>query len=251
MKIHWPQYHLQLICTEDQSPSLQVESPVPGGTVSLGEAMHHSGGAYSETQQIYGDPLRSAIGEGRRSVISVGLGLGYNEILVAFEALRAQISPKNFFLLSFESEPILRDHFIAWTESQDEGFVYDQIFEFFQNSKDLPTSEGKQDLKNWLREARALGSWQLESALLPSFTTHRKYEVIFYDVFSAKTSPQLWEEKFLTAFFEEVSAADALVASYACTGSLTRALKKAGFKSLPKKGFHGKRNSTLAYKTGS
>lgn len=244
MKIHWPQHHFELILTADQSPTLRMDK------ASANEAMHHSGGAYSETQQIYGDPLRRAIMEGKRSVVSVGLGLGYNEILIACEALKEKISPGDFFLLSFESEMILKDHFLTWLRSPEQDFVYDQIFEFFQASMALKGSPVlvKQTVKDWLLKTHVLGNWQLREALLPGFETMKKYEVIFYDAFSAKTTPELWDEEFLVEFLRQVSAPQALVSSYACRGSLTRALKKTGFKMIPQKGFHGKRNSTFAIK---
>lgn len=203
--------------------------------------MHHSGGAYSETQEIYGDPLREALGFGARSVISVGLGLGYNEILVAAEALANKISASDFSLLTFESEDILKEHFLAWLSSSENDFIYDRITEFFENAFGLSGS----DLKNWLKQALANGNWLLVGALQADFRVERKYEVIFYDAFSSQSAPQLWDEEFLARFFMQVSARQALVCTYACTGSLKRALKKAGFDLVLKKGFKGKRNSTL------
>ncbi|MEZ0393117.1 MAG: MnmC family methyltransferase [Pseudobdellovibrionaceae bacterium] len=228
----WKKHNYEKVLTEDQSPTLRWLGS------ETQETMHHRGGAYSETQLIYGNPLRESLELGGRSAVSVGLGLGYNEILVALEALKRGIGPSDFQLLSFESDSFLREHFLFWTETSDTDLIYDEIFLFF----DSPL---KPEVKKWLFDSYKNGSWKVEGALLPEFSVESQYEVIFYDAFSSKTSPHLWDESFLTRFFSQVCAPASFVSTYACTGALKRALKANDFEVVIREGFQSKRNSTL------
>ncbi len=228
----WKKHNYELVLTEDQSPTLRWL-----GSENL-ETMHHRGGAYSETQQIYGNPLREVFKVGGRSVVSVGLGLGYNEILVASEALQFSLMPGSVRLLSYESDEFLKEHFLNWIQTQDSDLIYDQVFQFFSSSD-------KASVKDWLRKSLIQNCWKLEGALQNEFLLHETYECIFYDAFSSKTSPHLWQEDFLNRYFAKASAPRCQISTYACTGALKRALKANGFEVILREGFHSKRNSTL------
>jgi tRNA U34 5-methylaminomethyl-2-thiouridine-forming methyltransferase MnmC len=244
-KIFWQKHGYELVATEDQSPSLRcLLNPAS-------ELMHHRGGAYSETQLIYGEPFRAVIQDGGRSALSVGLGLGYNEILVATEAIQNQIAPSGFRLLSFESEAVLKEQFLKWCQASESAQVYDQIFEFFQ----AHSKAKKNEVQAWLREAFQIGGWQIEGALtsefLGKYPSSQRYDCVFYDAFSSKTSPYLWEQEFLSDFFQKVTSDRCQVSTYACTGALKRALKISGFEVVLRNGFQSKRNSTLGIKRSS
>lgn len=230
----WKNHNYELVLTEDQSPTLRWLG------AETQETMHHRGGAYSETQLIYGEPLRECLEGGGRRVLSVGLGLGYNEILTALEALKRQIPAKSFHLLSFESEDFLKNHFLSWVRSSQTDMVYDEILHYFTDSSD--------SVKDWLHEAYQLGAWRIEGALTPDFQMKDRWECLFYDAFSSKTSPYLWQEDFLTEFFARACAAKCWVSTYACTGALKRALKKNDFEVRIRDGFQSKRNSTLGFR---
>lgn len=200
--------------------------------------MHHRGGAYSETQLIYGDPLRISIKGGGRRFLSLGLGLGYNEILVAVECLRHGISPRQMQLLSFESEEALRSGFIQWLQGQGDE-IYDLVAGFF--AFDILK------IKHFLLQALENHQWQLRHALDESSLSllDSDFNCIFYDAFSSKTSPQLWTEEFLNLFFAKACSEISVVSTYACTGALKRSIKNQGFELLLKPGFNGKRLRTM------
>lgn len=236
MQEFWKKHHFEVVLTEDQSPTLRWLAS------DNQETMHHRGGAFSETQHIYGDPLRAVLAQGGRSAVSVGLGLGYNEILVAVEAFKAGILPGDFRLLSFESEAVLRDQFLAWVLGEAETPIYDQVWEFYAQVSGTPSLR---EVRNWLLEARRRNAWKLEGALEPDFQVSQKYECIFYDAFSSKTSPHLWQQDFLQKFWTQISAEKCLVTTYACTGALKRSLKESGFELILPPGFQSKRNRTM------
>jgi len=80
-------------------------------TLSMGptwEAMHAEEGAFTERQYLY-QPLVAKAFEtvGEPAFLSLGLGLGYNELLVASEALKRGRKPA--LIASYESVGFLKD----------------------------------------------------------------------------------------------------------------------------------------------
>ncbi len=262
--LYWQANGFEILWTGDGSPTLRsLLSP---------ESMHHSGGAFEETQLIYGEPLRQVFAEresltqNKVSVLSVGLGLGYNEILTAIEALEStsknasknNCMPDQVFLCSFESQQFLTDSFMKWVfrRSDPTSVLYDKIAQFFINDLRNRTYSLIEicDIQDWLQKSFDNQSWQLFGAIEPNWPTgipeknleQLKFNCIFYDAFSAKSSPHLWQEDFLFHFFSQTAQEKCHVSTYACTGALKRALRKAGFTLDLQEGFRSKRNRTHA-----
>ncbi len=238
----WQENGYQLIATDDGSPTLRWTQS------ETQESMHHMGGAYTETQLIYGEPLRDSLKKGGRHFLSVGLGLGYNEILLAIEALKHQLSPDQILLKSFESEKFLNSQFLAWCHHHakpEQTFIYDQILSFFNSPFQAL------EIRYWLAQAHQMGHWILEGALSENTSLAAEYECIMYDAFSSKTSPLLWQESFLTQFLQAVASPNCQFSTFACTGNLKRALKATGFEVVLRPGFQSKRNSTLGLRAFS
>lgn len=136
----------ELVQTEDGSPTFR---DLQGANL---ESMHHRAGAYSETLEIYGRLVRFCLNQGKTRFVSVGLGLGYNEILIAAEVLRIDRQMANIQIRSFEADPFLRDSFVRYlTFESQEGpnedifLVYDGIVSFFVND---PYFQGLQKTNN-------------------------------------------------------------------------------------------------------
>lgn len=225
--------HFDVLWTGDGSPSLRGES----------ESMHHLGGAYAETQYIYGDALRRLEtwqDLTQWNILIVGLGLGYIELLTMAEALKAD---KKLHLLTYEIEPSLVELFLSWLKGHSENLVFDRMLDFFK--KDYP----EWDLKVELQQLYAQGDWKIEGALNNNSLPNRTYQAILFDAFSGKTTPDLWTEEFLQLFLAQTtSTSPAIFSTYACTGVLKRTLAQAGFTVEKRIGFFGKRNATLGVK---
>lgn len=222
--------------TADGSPTLRVKSSID---LNLSEQMHHSAGAASETIYIYGEAIRLAQNHWKAMQTSfavVGLGLGYIEMLIALTT-EFQFGK----ITSFEIENQLIENFKAWIKNPDvEGSVYSQallkLAEKSNKSVDVIAFKNKIlvcDIK-FRGEVDALE------------VQNKKNQVICYDAFSKSTDSPLWEDSFLENFIENYCGDKCIFASYAKTGSLTRALKNKGFRLINKKGFAGKREATLA-----
>jgi hypothetical protein len=231
------------ITTEDGSPSLRL-----GETEQLSEAMHSLKGAFSETLYIYGTAIERAFGDGfAPRVLSMGLGLGYVELLAAGLALKHGIA--NFGGESFEIVPELRDWFTAWLNGNevpaDFAKTYDSIEERTSHHLELKPGAAKAALAEAVRSGR----WQIREALTPSTKFSGKFGAICFDAFSSKTTPELWSEEFLMAFLEKAAAEGCVLSTYACTGALKRSLRNSGFDLQIREGFSSKRDSTFAIRS--
>jgi S-adenosyl-L-methionine-dependent methyltransferase len=229
-------FEFKNIITGDQSPSLSLPP--------TWEAMHSLEGAFSETQYIYQPPIQLAFENVLQpSFLSLGLGLGYNEILIICESLVHNKTPS--LIRSFELIPELRECFISWINGNASvlNSVYDQILQLYAQKYSLPTANIHEQLFKLLEKdiLRIEGPVELLTELSPM-------NCLLFDAFCAKTSPDLWTPEFLHSFFKKTAGEPCFMSTYACTGELRRALAGAGFDVEKRKGFAFKRESTFAKK---
>jgi hypothetical protein len=225
--------------TEDGSPSLKLGVDAEG--------MHNIKGAFSETVYIYGSAISATMDhELSPSFLSLGLGLGYNELLTIGLCISRGVSTSKIYGESFEAVPELVTYFSKWINGEHvpENFqtAYDKIVSLCATECKV---EQKQ-IKETLAQLIANKQWLLRSELNPKTNFAKTFSCFLFDAFSSKTSPELWDETFLTAFLAQTADERAVLSTYACTGSLKRALSKNGFSVNVRQGFAGKRESTFA-----
>jgi len=229
--------------TGDGSPTLDWD-----GGHGHSEKMHHSGGALSESLFVYHHALSMALERSWPArVLSVGLGLGYNEWITLAEILRrGGQTLEDWKIWSFETESILAESFVASVARQscDSPWVevYREVRERVARALEVDAEE-----------LRALGVYALQTKRLElrgafpdDLTGVTDATCIFYDAYSKKMNADLWNETAITQSLNACLAPSATLATYAATGSLNRALKTLGFALQPRAGFQGKRESTLA-----
>lgn len=245
----WQDLGFEIEATLDGSPTLRLlQSLAPEKT--RGESMHHSGGAYSETNLIYGQPMRRALLEVTSPhFLIVGLGLGYIELTLAREALLAGKGFSEIGLItSYESVPELREFFFAWLHersviSLEVQKTYDLVLEYVLIGTSLEPLKVKDFLKKHFKSVIDFRGVLTENTELES-----RYHCVLYDAFSSKTTPSLWEESFLDKLFSQGIAEQSIFSTYACRSSLRNALRRHNFEVIIREGFCGKRTSTLAVK---
>lgn len=238
-KLAWEPWGWEPVQTADGSFSLQLQDG------HHQELMHHRQGALTETRYIYGRLIDQIFARNlsSSSFVSVGLGLGYNELLVAETFLS-----KEFCLYSYEKDQNLVNFFLqalgilpTSKEFQDLEPLYQHLFSLF-----------KPQVKERLVIAYQQKKWLIQGALqagqeCPPSTV----QGYLWDAFSRKTSPDLWAEEFLIDWIGQ--SADPQVSgltTYACNGPLKRALKTLGFTIQELPGLQGKRLSTMAWRLG-
>jgi tRNA U34 5-methylaminomethyl-2-thiouridine-forming methyltransferase MnmC len=224
--------------------------------------MHNFHGAFSETNYIYGEALRLALASDmpQLRVLSVGLGLGYNEVLTAshFIAARAhsravdraaieqheQQQKSLQCLHSYETDAFLKQAFQHWLSDSSECALseeYDVICSLYAKDLCLGANQIKTQLKDWLDSKQLC----LNDTFSVTGQATVPFHVMYYDPFSAKTNPDFWSEQAIRQFFTNWAAEDCVVSTYAATGDLKRALTAEGFELVKRPGFGGKRESFL------
>lgn len=237
----WFEVGFTLEKTQDGSPTLRrhqaTRSDFPDG-----ESMHHSGGAWAETLYIY-QPVIEKIKNLKiqePAFLSVGLGLGYVELLIAKEYLGQDVR-----ISSFEIVPELREYFVKWicdeNLSEEIQSTYDLVGHFVSDADSAKLKNIKRHLRN-LRENK---KWFIQGALEEAQSPF-PHHGIMYDAFSKAVSPHLWQPDFVVNFLNQWGAENCVLSTYSCTGEFKRALKSAQFELQIKLGFKGKRNSTFA-----
>lgn len=237
MQEYTPQFEYKSETTEDGSPTLRLPP--------TWEPMHALDGAFTETLYIYAPTvdlaLKSAV---PARILSVGLGLGYNEMLIGAEALKANVD--SVYIDSYESVPELRQYFSSWLRDGDSPLnpTYDAIAEYYSKHYNIPTSR----LRAFLLLAHEAQALRVHEAINGE-TQFKSSHGILFDAFSGNSSPELWDETFLNRFLNMAAAPTCFLSTYASKGSLHRALKSNGFNTEKRAGFGKKRESTLAHRS--
>lgn len=226
---------LEFFTTEDGSPTAFFDNFEQ-------EKMHHSGGAFGESVYIYGPAIQWAYARVENpTILSLGTGLAYNEMLAAAFAIVFDAPLK---MASFEANSDLNDALKNWLLEKSEGIVpfklYDEILAMTAKTFDIPANE----IKNKLIKSFESGDWKILGAWDGTDTT--KYNAVIYDFFSTKAMESYWSEEFITEFLKKNAAEACAFGTYACTGNLKRAFKANNFTFFKRKGYMWKRSSTFA-----
>lgn len=197
--------------------------------------MHSTAGALGETRHVYEPAARLVWARGwEPTFLSVGLGLGYLELMLA-----ALAPDEQWRCTSYESVPALREEFVAWARGERV-----RLHETYEAIAAGCGGEARAGLQRALVEGR----WRVEGELTAD-TKLAPASGIFFDAFSRRSSPGLWSVEFLESFVARAAAPKCVFATYAATGDLKRVLRAAGFTVEARAGFAGKREHTFAVRS--
>lgn len=235
----WP-LDIKIIRTADGSPSLAMERA--DGYV---EKMHHSGGALSESLYIYHQALLEVLNRNVQvNVFSLGLGAGYNELITVGEMLKRGL--EQWKIWSFEARMELRESFVEWIQgsldSNEKRAFYEEVLSQVAQGLEIE----KEDLRRKTKLCINDGHLEIRQSYPDDIGSMSEVSLIYFDAFSKKMESSLWDEHSIEEILSPRLQKCCVLATYAATGSLNRALKNLGFRLLDKRGFLGKRECTLA-----
>ena len=223
--------------TGDGSPTLSIEG---------GEKIHSLEGALSESLYVYKPCVEAALQTATPHILSMGLGLGYNEWIASALFLKNDV--KKFRICSFEGHPQLREQFVLWLKGQT-----------------CPLSSIYDDVTGWVAQYFDIASYELKKILINAYLDEQfilweslpdqnpwdwKFNAVLYDAFSGETDRHLWTEDHLQNFLQEYcQTKPCFFSTYAATGNLKRSLIAKNFQIEKKGGFGKKRESTFALRT--
>ena len=233
--------------TKDNSVSLSLQSEDEST-----ELMHSVDGAFSETVYLYEDIVKTVLNNShvnnKNVFLSLGLGLGYVEILVTAYFLK-NCPSKKFKIYSYEKKEDLRCFFKKFIFGEEIPFVfyecYKSIVVNFCQLYSLQEEQLLQELKNRILNQEILfcEDYHLNTQI------PEKINGLFFDAFSIKTSPDLWEDELIHQILNACDS-NACFATYACRSHLKKLLVSHHFILQKKKGYGGKKQSTFAYRNG-
>ena len=230
---------MQLQITQDQSPTLCHNM----------EFMHNKKGAFSESLHIYYKALKKAhklTQNTRCYCLSLGLGLGYNEMLWAVFFILHKRALGSWRLASFEKDTYLNSCFLKWVQfSLPQTHLLYQAYEMMERKIEKHFAIEKHQVRRSLLEQHQAKNWILNEGL--NFQTKPyPFQCILYDAYSEASCSKLWNLYFLYFFIENFTDSLCVFSTYAAKGSLTRLLVKKSFKVDILSGFGGKRHFTWA-----
>ena len=219
----------KIIQTADGSNTLYNET--------IGEHYHSKHGAVQESQHVFITAgLKKAIENSPSqpiSILEVGFGTGLNYLLSLSYCLENNIT-LNY--TGIEAFPITKEELLLTNYDQ---YVPAQVWESLTGNYEKAIGHSLQ----------LFPTQQLEIAhtTLIEFETPGKFDVIYFDAFSVQHQPEMWTDEILahTCSFLKPGG---LFVTYAITGNLKRAVKKAGLTVEKLPGAPGKREMLRAVK---
>jgi len=216
----------EIIITNDGSSSIYVPE--------LNETYHSKNGAIQEAYHVFINAGFSQINKNSINILEIGFGTGLNAFITYLEAKKTN-TQINY--IGVEAYPV----------SHEEIKVLNYVKELNVNSE-----HSVFDMMHHL-------DWGVENEISPQFKiTKRKqlfqdindfecYDLIYFDAFGFSVQPELWSEEIFQAMYNSLLINGVLV-TYACRGSIKRAMLKVGFKVEKLPGAPGKREMLRALK---
>lgn len=215
----------KIIVTGDGSSSLLVEK--------MGETFHSRHGAVQESVYVYIDNGLKLIEKEEISILEFGFGTGLNALLTAKHALEHRLK---IHYETIEAYPLTVEEYSLLNYKD---FVQTTIS--LQQLHEIPwATPSPVSLNNYFSILK-------HPQKIEDFTTSRKFDLIYFDVFGYDYQPELWNKEILQKTFDFLLPGGMLV-TYACKGVVNRNLKEIGFEVRKLKGPPGKREMTLAVK---
>ncbi|MEY2987473.1 MAG: hypothetical protein RJB13_994 [Pseudomonadota bacterium] len=249
-----------LLKTADGSYSLRYKSGC-SDNAPWTEPMHSSKGAWSETLHVYFPALLESMALPQKTepwkVASVGLGLGYNEILCSALGMKFGLRSDQLKVYSFESEQPLQSSFLTFFKDSEKVSLPPALKFAYQNICDLVCSHlqlSQFELQSYITQLVDCGSLELHGRLdtehfdRPEKNLFQSHCVLF-DAFSPDSSPLLWKVELLESIVTELCAPSCRFVSYASRTALKRVLVSKGFQLSKTSGFAGKRECTFALRS--
>jgi len=212
---------LKLIKTSDGSHSIF--------DTEQDEIYHSRYGAIQESLHIFINNGLKICDKKNIKILEVGLGTGLNLLLTYLHSV-----DKNIQYYSLEPFPI---PFEIISKINYEKILPVNILHFIHNHSN------QQEI--FLRENFSFSNYECEFL---SFDSCHKFDIIYFDAFSPRVQPKMWEPVNFKKAYKLLNKEGFLI-TFCAKGEVKRNLKKEGFKLTHPKGPFGKREITLAFKS--
>ncbi|NAW51871.1 tRNA (5-methylaminomethyl-2-thiouridine)(34)-methyltransferase MnmD [Elizabethkingia argentiflava] len=216
--------------TGDGSKTLYVSN--------LNETYHSHHGALLEAQHIF---IKNGINRVKKceiNILELGFGTGLNTLVTLDRFLTSDFyQAVNYYAM--EKYPLSPDEIYPLAYS--DFFENKMVKDAFMQIHHIEWEKLENIQKNFQLQKIKADFFKLQSIELPPI------DLVYFDCFSARVQPDLWEEPLIKMVTEKMSSGG-LFTTYSCKGSLQRILKNLNLKVEKLEGPKGKREMINAWK---
>jgi tRNA U34 5-methylaminomethyl-2-thiouridine-forming methyltransferase MnmC len=201
-----------------------------------GEHYHSTFGAIQESKHIFiGYGLFHFPDHSELTILEAGFGTGLNALLTVLEASQHDLKVN---YIGIEPYPIDASVFLQLNYPYELGL---------QVSLPLFRAIHEAPFQKIISINPAFSLTKIKGKLEDTVLSAESIDLVYFDAFSPEVQPELWTDKIFRKLFNSMKTGGILV-TYSAKGSVTRALKLAGFKIEKLPGPPGKREITRASK---
>ncbi|ESU25689.1 putative peptidase [Flavobacterium saliperosum S13] len=216
----------KIIQTEDGSSSLLMEE--------WGETYHSKHGAIQEAKHVFIQNGLSLFKEQSVAVLEIGFGTGLNALVTLLEAEKLKLT---IDYTGVEAYPILPEEV--------EKLNYVSQLNANQSDTDFQLMHSSEwGVKTVVSKGFTLTKRQ---QYFNEISDKNRFDLIYFDAFGFQYQPELWSVEIFKKMFEALKPNGVLV-TYACRGSVKRAMIEVGFSTEKLPGPPGKREMLRAVK---
>lgn len=220
--------NLQIIITQDGSPTIQLEQ--------AGATYHSRYGAVRESLHVFIEAglFYRSISKKDLNILEIGFGTGLNAFLTVLEGERLGL---NIHYTAIDRYPL---ELTTAAKLDYAGFLHQpELHSLFLrlHEADWNAERPISDRFTLLKLQQKAEEWQ----------GNEQVDLIYYDAFAPAEQPELWTEPVLLSMYEALVEGGVLV-TYCAKSDFKRTLKSIGFEVTPLPGAPGKREMTRARK---
>ena len=199
-----------------------------------GETYHSKHGAIQEAKHVFIQNGLSLFKEQSVAVLEIGFGTGLNAFVTLLEAEKLQLK---IDYTGVEAYPILPEEVEKLNYvSQLNASQYDKAFQLLHSCEWGVKTEVSSDFTLTKRQQ-----------YFNEISDKNCFDLIYFDAFGFQYQPELWTVEIFRKMFEALKPNGILV-TYACRGSVKRAMIEVGFTTEKLPGPPGKREMLRAVK---
>lgn len=216
----------EIIITKDGSSTIFIPE--------WNESYHSKNGAIQEAYHVFIKAGLSELKKKSINIMEIGFGTGLNAFITYLEAKRDNLTIDYVGVEAFpvSQEELKSLNYINELNAKSEGAIFNKFHDLAWNVKNEITSNFK--LTKRKQHFQEINDVEC-------------FDLIYFDAFGFTLQPELWSEEIFQAMYNSLLKNGVLV-TYACRGSIKRAMLKAGFKVEKLPGAPGKREMLRAIK---
>lgn len=209
----------EILTTQDGSTTIRLPD--------WDESYHSKHGAIQEAYHVF---IKNGLSlfEGKSvSILEIGFGTGLNAFITYLEAEKAN---QNIDYVGVEAYPVLLDealqmNYVSELNASDKIAVFNEMHQSVWDDK-LTVSN------NFTLTKR--------QQFFQDISDSNQFDLIYFDAFGFRVQPELWSVEIFMKMFASLKS-DGVLVTYACRGSIKRAMLECGFVVEKLPGAPGKR----------